>query len=145
MSDGRELVAQIETVERDDCLALLATTSVGRLGLLVDGRPEILPVNFAVDGDVVLFRTAPGTVLNQAALTVVAFEADQFDESGRSGWSVLVQGIAQDIGDAIDRNSERVRRLTLVTWAPGTRERWFSIRPERVTGRRITVIPRPVT
>ena len=44
--------------------------SVGRLGLLVDGRPEVLPVNYALDGETVLFRTAEGTVLNQAACGV---------------------------------------------------------------------------
>lgn len=132
-----ELAVELEALGREECIALLATSSVGRLGLLVDGRPEILPVNYAVDGDVVVFRTGFGTVLNQAALSVVAFEADRIEESGQSGWSVLVQGVAQDIGDAIDRNSERYRSLRLVTWAPGTRERWFSIRPDKITGRRI--------
>jgi len=139
----RDLAVQLEPLERDECVALLATTAVGRLGLLVDGRPEILPVNYAVDGDVVVFRTGIGTVLNQAALSVVAFEADRIDESGQSGWSVLVQGVAQDIGDAVDRNSERYRSLTLVTWAPGTRERWFSIRPDKITGRRIRAAAAP--
>ena len=145
MSDGRdadrEHVAELQTIGHDECLTLLAAGAVGRLGLLVDGRPEILPVNYALDGDVVVFRTGHGTVLNQAALTVVAFEVDQFDESGRSGWSVLVQGVAQDIGDAIDANSERLRALSLVSWAPGSRNRWFRIRPERITGRRIRVAP----
>ncbi len=136
-----ELVAHIDDVPHGECLALLAGAAVGRLGLLVDGRPEIFPVNYAMDGDVVLFRTGEGTVLNQAALTTVAFEVDQFDEAGQSGWSVLVQGTAQDIGDAIDHNSERLRRLTLISWAPGTRTRWFQIRPDKITGRRISVTP----
>lgn len=141
---GPKLVAQFESVPRDECLALLTNSSVGRLGLLVDGRPEIFPVNYAVDDDVVLFRTAPGAVLNQAALTVVAFEVDDFDESGQSGWSVMVQGVAQDIGDAIDANSERLRTLSLVSWAPGARDRWFRIRPDKITGRRISVAPADV-
>ena len=119
--------------------ALLASTSLGRLGLLVDGRPEIFPVNYAVDDDVVVFRTGPGTVLNQAALAVVAFEVDQFDDAGHAGRSVLVQGVAQDMGDSIDRTSERLRGLSLITWAPGSRDRWFRIRPDKITGRRIRV------
>lgn len=134
-------VVTLEVIERDECVALLSSCALGRVGLLVDGQPEILPVNYAVDGDVVLFRTAPGTVLTQAALSVVAFEVDDFDASGQSGWSVLVRGVAQDIGDAIDVRSERLRSLRLVTWAPGGRDRWFRIRPDRITGRRIVVTP----
>jgi nitroimidazol reductase NimA-like FMN-containing flavoprotein (pyridoxamine 5'-phosphate oxidase superfamily) len=145
VSQGREgdgeFVAQLEELGRNECLELLALVSVGRLGLLVDGRPEIFPVNFALDGDTVLFRTAEGTVLNQASMAVVAFEADQLDEPNRAGWSVLVQGIARDIGDAIDATSERLRRLSLVTWAPGARPRWFQIRPTKITGRRIRIVP----
>jgi len=120
---------------------LLATASVGRVGLLVAGRPEILPVNFALDGETVLFRTAEGTVLDQASLSVVAFEVDHVDDQAHSGWSVLVQGTAQFIGDAIDPTSERLRRLSLITWAPGRRQRWFKIQPDKVTGRRLRVVP----
>ena len=136
-----QLAVQLESLGREDCIALLAGGVVGRLGLLVDGQPEILPVDYALDGEVVVFRTGTGSVLNQAALAVVAFEVDRFDDSGQTGWSVLVQGVAQDVGSTIDRNSERFRRLTLVSWAPGTKERWFSIRPEKITGRRISVVP----
>jgi nitroimidazol reductase NimA-like FMN-containing flavoprotein (pyridoxamine 5'-phosphate oxidase superfamily) len=134
-------VAQLEVLGRNECLELLALAAIGRLGLLVDGHPEIFPVNYALDGDSVLFRTAQGTVLNQASMAEVAFEVDQLDESTRSGWSVLVQGIARDIGDSIDATSERLRRLSLVTWAPGARPRWFQIRPTKISGRRIRIVP----
>jgi uncharacterized protein len=71
-----EGVASLETLGRAECLNLLATAQVGRLALLVDGRPEILPVNYALDGDAVQFRTAEDSVLTNAALTEVAFEVD---------------------------------------------------------------------
>src|SRR5215210_2349136 len=131
----------MEPLGRGECLDLLATASVGRVGLLVDGLPEILPVNYALDGETVLFRTAEGTVLTQASMAVVAFEVDRLGEADQSGWSVLVQGVAHDIGDAIDPTSERLRRLTLLTWAPGTRQRWIRISPHKITGRRIRVLP----
>ena len=54
---------------------------------------------------------------------------------------MLVKGQADDIGDAIDATSERMRRLSLVTWAPGRRDRWFAIRPRQITGRRLRVVP----
>jgi nitroimidazol reductase NimA-like FMN-containing flavoprotein (pyridoxamine 5'-phosphate oxidase superfamily) len=134
-------IASIEPLTRADCWELLATAQIGRLGLLVDQRPEVLPMNFALDGETILFRTAEGTVLNEASLCVVAFEADHMDPETHTGWSVMVQGVARDIGDAIDPTSERLRRLALVTWAPGVRQRWFRIDPEKVTGRRIRVTP----
>jgi uncharacterized protein len=139
--DTNEGVASLETLGRADCLNLLATAQVGRLALLVDGHPEILPVNYALDGDAVVFRTAEDSPLTKAALTQVAFEVDHVDGSTRTGWSVLVKGQADDIGDAIDQTSERLRRLTLITWAPGRRDRWFVIRPRQISGRRLRVLP----
>ena len=135
-------VASFEILGRTECLNLLALAHVGRVGLVVNGQPQILPVNYALDGDSVLFRTAEGSVLNQASMTNVAFEVDRIDDLTQSGWSVLLQGHADDIGDAIDATSERLRRLTLVTWAPGERQCWFVIRPHTISGRRLRVLPR---
>ncbi len=135
------LVAAMEILTQRECLGLLATVNVGRIGLVVRDRPEVLPVNFALDGDTILFRTAEGTVLNEASLRVVAFEADHLDPANHAGWSVMIQGFARDIGDAIDPTSERLRRLSLITWAPGKRQRWFQIRPDKITGRRLRVVP----
>jgi uncharacterized protein len=134
-------LASLEPIPPAVCWNLLATATVGRIGLIVDGKPEVLPVNYAIDGESILFRTGEGTVLTQASLSVVAFEADHFDPSDNSGWSVMVQGVARDIGDAVDPTSERLRQLTLVTWAPGGRLRWFHIKPGKVTGRRLAVYP----
>jgi nitroimidazol reductase NimA-like FMN-containing flavoprotein (pyridoxamine 5'-phosphate oxidase superfamily) len=129
--------ASLDQLSAEDCFDLLATESIGRVGLIVDGRPEVLPVNYVVDGKTIVFRTAEGTVLNQAAMQVVAFEVDHIDHSDLTGWSVLAQGVAQDIGEAIDLRSEELRRLALVTWAPGRRHRWFRVDADRVTGRRL--------
>jgi uncharacterized protein len=136
-----DVAVRLQHLDRAECVRLLGSVSVGRLGLLVDGRPEILPVTYAVDGETVVFRTAEGTVLTQAAMQVVAFEADQIDEATHTGWSVLVQGVAQDVSDALDTRSERLRALALVTWAPGRRHRWFRLDAHRLTGRRLLVAP----
>lgn len=135
------LIATLTALAEDECWQLLASAEVGRVGLLVRDRPEVLPVNYILDGEAVLFRTAEGTVLNEAASEVVAFEVDQLDTVTRAGWSVLVQGSAEDISDSVDANSERMRRLWLVTWAPEGRHRWFRIEPDKVTGRRLRVAP----
>ncbi|MDQ1376167.1 MAG: uncharacterized protein QOJ52_2165 [Acidimicrobiaceae bacterium] len=136
-----EGIATMEHLGRTECLNLLALTQVGRVAFVVDGRPEILPVNYALDGDAVLFRTSEDSVLNQVSLANVAFEVDCIDPSTRTGWSVVVHGHANDIADAIDPTSERLRRLALITWAPGQRQCWFVIRPRDISGRRLRVLP----
>ena len=138
---GSNLVAVLEPLSKHESWGLLASAQIGRLGFIVDGKPVVLPINFAIDGETILFRTAEGTVLNEASLRLVAFECDHIDNESHTGWSVLVQGLAREIGDAIDLTSERLRRLSLVTWAPGVRDRWFRVDPDSVTGRRLQVRP----
>ena len=135
-SEGSVTVT-LEKLGPAECLELLATTSVARIGLVVDGRPVVLPVNYALEDRTIVFRTAEGTVLNQAALQEVAVEVDQIDEATHTGWSVVVQGVAQDVSEAVDTKSERLRGLSLVTWAPGQRHRWFGVTADSVTGRRL--------
>jgi nitroimidazol reductase NimA-like FMN-containing flavoprotein (pyridoxamine 5'-phosphate oxidase superfamily) len=135
------MVATLTEVPEVECWQLLAESAVGRVGLLVASRPEVLPVNYILDGEHVLFRTAESSVLTEAASRVVAFEVDRIDEETGEGWSVLVVGFVEDISDTIDANSERMRRLALVTWAPGDRHRWFRIMPDKVTGRRLRAVP----
>ena len=131
----------MEELDEAECLRLLASSTVGRVGFVGDGRPIVLPVNYAVDGRTVVFRTGEGTVLNKVALQMVAFEVDKIDDVTHSGWSVLAQGVAQDVGTAIDTRSERLRKLALVTWAPDRRDRWFRLDADTLTGRRLSVRP----
>jgi nitroimidazol reductase NimA-like FMN-containing flavoprotein (pyridoxamine 5'-phosphate oxidase superfamily) len=131
------VAASLTSLAPDECFQLLATAAVGRIGLVVDGKPEILPVNYVVDADAIVFRAADASVLTKAALQLVAFEVDHIDDASRSGWSVLVHGVAQDVSHAVDTMSEHVRRLSLISWAPGERHRWFRIKADSVTGRRL--------
>ena len=135
------LVGSMEELDEAECLRLLASTTVGRVGLVVQDRPIVLPVNYAVDGRTLVFRTGEGTVLNNAALQMIAFEVDKIDDETHTGWSVLAQGVAQDVGTAIDARSEQLRRLALVTWAPDRRDRWFRLDADTLTGRRLSVRP----
>ena len=50
----------LEVLSPGECWAQLADQEIGRLAVLVDGVPEIYPVNFVLDGHSVLFRTDPG-------------------------------------------------------------------------------------
>ena len=65
---------RIERLNGVRCWALLASATVGRLGVIVDGAAEIFPVNYLVDRTTgvlptILFRTDPGTKLAGLAHT----------------------------------------------------------------------------
>jgi nitroimidazol reductase NimA-like FMN-containing flavoprotein (pyridoxamine 5'-phosphate oxidase superfamily) len=138
MPDERRSVT-ISDLQREECERLLGGHALGRLGLVVDGQPFILPVNYAHAGQgEIVFRTASGTLLTEASLRRVAFEVDAIDAEAHDGWSVLVTGFCRDITDAIDADSVALRAMPLVTWAAGDRDVWFKIVPAQVSGRRIT-------
>jgi uncharacterized protein len=127
----------LEVLDREQCLELLATVPVGRVGVSIRALPAILPVNFVLVGAQILFRTIPGTKLDAAAAgAVVAFEADGFDPDGGSGWSVLVQGICSEVTDPEDL--ARFARVRLEPWAfgPGVADRLVRVDSSFISGRR---------
>lgn len=116
-----------------ECYELLASRSVGRIAFVVDGAPSVVPVNHAVDGDDILFRTSPHTELGRSmASGQVAFEVDDFDDFSQSGWSVLVQGSVQ-YDDPDPASSAEPPQ----PWAAGVRGLVVRVRPRSVTGRRL--------
>ena len=123
----------------DECLQLLRShpQRIGRVGIADDGRrPIVLPVNYAMDDDAVVFRTAEGTKLGAAVRgAFVAFEVDDVDVAWQEGWSVLVRGQASEVTDPDE--VARLEGLPLHPWAAGDRERFVRIRPDAVTGRRL--------
>ena len=130
-------MSRLESISREECLAILASRSVGRVAFVTDKHPVVFPVNYQIDGDVIVFRTSAGTALVESSLTHVAFEIDDIDIEARGGWSVLVQGVAQEITEALDTRSERLLALPVEPWPSGPRHRWMRILPRSITGRRL--------
>jgi len=94
------LPAPTAALDRRACYALLATAPLGRVVATAAALPLVVPVVFALDGDDLLFPVAPGSPLAAATRgTVVALQADAVDASRRSGWSVVVTGFADAVGD----------------------------------------------
>lgn len=126
----------------DECQELLGTTSLGRLGVVVDGRPEIFPVNHVYDptSGRIAFPTNIGTKLHAAlGWPWVAFEVDGTAPDEAAAWSVLVVGRAEPLTDTAAIVRLATRRT--VRWAAGAGATWLQIVPARVTGRRISSVP----
>src|SRR4051812_4999557 len=84
----------LEVLERHECYEHLAHEHLGRLGVCIGGQPLVLPVNYALDGVDIVFRSAAGTKVALATGRDVAFEIDGHDRYRHGGWSVLVVGTA---------------------------------------------------
>jgi nitroimidazol reductase NimA-like FMN-containing flavoprotein (pyridoxamine 5'-phosphate oxidase superfamily) len=124
-------------LSRQECLALLASESFGRVGVSVEALPAILPVTIALMDESVVFRTIPGTKLAYATKgSILAVEADQYDAALGDGWSVLVRGVASELVDAGDIG--RARELLADSWINGhTAEHYVGVSCDLVTGRRL--------
>ena len=115
-------------LDREECLVLLRWESVGRLAVGRDGfAPVVVPVNFVLDGDTILFRTDAGDTALRLFEGPASFQVDRFDWYRRIGWSVLLQGTAQlltgDEADALDTVSCRGLRESASCWCVSCRNR----------------------
>jgi nitroimidazol reductase NimA-like FMN-containing flavoprotein (pyridoxamine 5'-phosphate oxidase superfamily) len=137
-SSAGQADATMQTIPSDECYRLLATQEIGRIGINAEHYPLILPVNYAVDGTTLVIRTRPGTILRAATHANVTFEVDEIDRRTRSGWSVLVRGQAEEVGDEHRADLvARTHRTGVEPWAPGEHGNWLRLIVHDVSGRRI--------
>jgi len=135
----------LEILTRSECLTRLAAGCVGRVGFIVAGRPQVLPVNYAIDDEgTVVFRSTEHSILTRVVEQAVVFEVDGLDEPQRTGWSVCVHGFGREITGGHDSSATRLQTMSLLSWAPGPRDRWFAINAHELTGRRIPVTAKAI-
>ena len=138
MSRPTELPA-VEPVELgpSECRDLLDRGVVGRVALCTTRGPQIIPVNYVVDGASVVFRTSPYGVLGQAAADArIAFEVDEIDADAESGWSVVAFGRGTRVEDEIELGTLRAFRDPR-PWAGGSRLLYVRLAWDELTGRRV--------
>ncbi|SIN85286.1 pyridoxamine 5'-phosphate oxidase family protein [Agromyces cerinus] len=119
-------------LSEDECWQRIADAQYGRIAATAAGQIDIFPINHAVDGRTIVFRTSAGTKLLE--LTIhgsVAFEVDGASET--DAFSVVVKGVAAEF----DRQGEvaEAERLGITPWAPEPKDRWVRITPTEVHGR----------
>lgn len=125
----------LAVLSRAECLELMASQRVGRFCYVARaGVPDVVPVNYALEGHDIVIRTGPGPKLQAAEREdLVAFEVDHIDEDGQRGWSVVVHGRAVALSHAEQKNLS----TDALPWAHGPRSHVIRIRASRVTGRRL--------
>jgi uncharacterized protein len=131
----------LEVLAHGECLELLSSQVIGRVGLCEAGLPTVLPVNYVVDGDNVLVCTGTGSLLRSAAArSAVVLEVDGVDKSAGVMWSVLVRGVATEVTepDALDHPDAR----GLACWGRPAPSRLIRVRGYEITGRRAALVDR---
>jgi nitroimidazol reductase NimA-like FMN-containing flavoprotein (pyridoxamine 5'-phosphate oxidase superfamily) len=130
------VVTRLEALSTEECYRLLRSGVVGRVGVTVGAIPEILPINYTVLGEEIVFRTGAGTKLHAAACDApIAFEVDDYDSKTGVGWSVLAVGVSKEVTD----EGEVAQALSKLPngWVPHDRDHVVRLDPSRLSGRRI--------
>lgn len=125
----------LDTLIPETCLALIGKKHLGRLALVIDGDIHVVLVNYVLQGNSILFRTASNTLLAEAAPCKVTLEVDDIDEGARRGWSVSAKGICRDVADTAA--APQLATLDIDTWAPGSKPLLFEIAATELTGRHL--------
>jgi uncharacterized protein len=128
-------MSAFQEIAEGECLEILGRHSLGRIAIVVRGQPQIFPVNYAMSGRIIVFRTAAGTKLFHAPEAKVAFEIDDYDPSTGVGWSVMIQGVAHDATDSYDDISWAARAASPHPLAPGEKGYRVAIESTKITGR----------
>jgi len=133
-SDGSAL----RHLSRDECLTLMASVPVGRIIYTRQALPDVELVNFALDhGDIVIRTDRSGKLAIAIRSAVVAFEVDQLDLTGESGWSVIAVGPSSEVTDPDEL--ARLRAIGLRSWAPGARDHFIRISTVMLNGRHLDI------
>ena len=128
----------VTLLSQEECWQMLREEEFGRLAFRLVDEVHITPVNYAVDHDTLLFRTAAGNKLLSAAMGAdVAFEIDRYDE--HRARSVVVRGSSRILDEDEEHRAENV---PLRPWVGTPKFSVVEVRPRVVTGRAF-VLTRP--
>lgn len=128
MSGFREL-------SESECRARLVECQTGRVAITAPDGPHVIPVNYALVDECVVFRTGRSTVLGTYAPgATIAFEVEHTDDVTRSGWSVVARGPASLVVDV--EQLEHIRRIWEPSpWAGGDRPLHLVLSVRELSGR----------
>src|SRR4051794_5200871 len=91
---------KLEILDHAECMELLRREPVGRLAFSADALPIVLPVNFVVVDDTIVFASDEGSKVKAAqGESVACLEVDGYGRWAHGGWSVLATGRLREINN----------------------------------------------
>ena len=130
-------LGSLDEIGVEECWQLLSSQPIGRVAVIVGHYPLVFPVNYTIDGRAIVYRTNTGTKLWAIHRSNVTFQVDEIDQVHRSGWSVMVKGVAQELSAKQSQVATSAELADPTPWAPGRRDHFIRIVADQVTGRRI--------
>lgn len=125
----------LQALTEQQCWEFLAPGGVGRVVFDSPRGPVALPVNFALLGRTVVFRTREHSeIASLVGPELAGFEVDRIDDAQQQGWSVMITG---QVRNPREDEVEEVKSLGVTPWAGGERHAYLLLEPAEVTGRRI--------
>lgn len=122
----------VHEMTTEECWELLRSEEFGRLAFHLAEQVHITPINYAVDGDTLLFRTAEGSKLLAVVMNPdIAFEIDRYTED--TAWSVILRGTARQLDE---HDEHRAENVPLRPWVPTLKYNVVEITPTEISGRR---------
>lgn len=117
------------------CERLLRHERFGRVVVVTPHGAEIVPVNYTVDGDAVVVRTAThGLLARHCHGAPLVFEIDCVDHDRWQGWSVVARGTGEVVHDppTVGAGRPRVR-----PWPDGERSSELRLTWSELSGRQV--------
>ena len=137
-------------MERAECLDLLSSERIGRLGCSKDGQSYIVPISYSLDENYLYSFSLDGQKIEwMRTNSAVCVQVDRL--VAHDDWtSVIVYGRYEELPDQIGRKHIRERAWSLLSrhanwWEPGAvkpvahspaAHLFYRIRIESMTGRR---------
>lgn len=122
-----------QVLTEDECWARLAATEFGRMAYHLADEVHIAPVNYAVEGQTIVFRTAEGSKLLGVVMNEdVAFEVDRIEDDDELAWSVIARGKAHLLEGDDARDAEHLR---LRPWVASRKFNVVAIHVDEISGR----------
>jgi nitroimidazol reductase NimA-like FMN-containing flavoprotein (pyridoxamine 5'-phosphate oxidase superfamily) len=138
LTGGSEMTALPRELRIDECRRLIADGGIGRVAFQSQSAQHIVPVNFQLDHDSIVFRTTPYSELGRLAPgSEAAFEVDELDVESTSGWSVVAKGRVDVIPDNFEKAAMRFSGKDPKPWAEGVRRLYMRLTWRELTGRRL--------
>jgi hypothetical protein len=130
----------MKPMTRQQALRKLGSVPIGRIVFTRHAMPVISPVVHLLDNDQIIIRSHEGSAIaaDQRQGTVVVYQADELDPVTRTGWSVMVTGLARLVTDP---GAAARYRQALRPWVAGPVSHVIGIDPQIVTGFELTAAP----